>query len=148
VLLGLEMQEARIDRPLADVKGHVSIACLGDEEISCDEDLDSAYYRRLLAVLAGPVFVRRWPTGTWPLDESEPGDIGFAARLCRWLEYGVVDLLMAERQVKKLLEEPHVKRALQEVGWELLQHGAIRGDEVRRIVREAERQTQFYRTPS
>jgi hypothetical protein len=116
----------------------VSIACVGTEDVSCDEDLDRAYYRRLLAVLAGPVFVRRWPTGSWPLDESEPGDIGFAARLCRSLKYGVVDLFMAERQVKKLLAEPHVKRALQEVGWELLQRGAIRGDEVRRIVREAE----------
>ena len=54
-----------MDRPDIDVAGQVLVG-LGTELVECDEDLDSATYRRLLAVLAGPVFTRRWPTGTWP----------------------------------------------------------------------------------
>jgi hypothetical protein len=135
VLMGLEIHEARIDTPDVGVPGVVSIAGLATEDITCDEDLDSAYYRRLLAVLAGPVFTRRWPTGTWPLDATDPGDVGFVARLCRMLKYGLVDLFVAGQRVEKLLDEPYVKRALREVGWARLERGAIPGDEVRRLVR-------------
>ena len=134
-LLGLELHEARIDRPDVDVPGHVLLG--GYREINCDEDLEDACYRRLLASLAGPVFIRRWDTGRWPLDEGDPGDVGIIARLCKWLDYGPVDLYLAERQVRQLLQEPSVRRALTDVGYELLMHGAIPGDRVSEIVAEA-----------
>jgi hypothetical protein len=135
-LMGLEIHEARIDRPDVDVQGVVSIAGLATEHVESDEDLHSIAYRRLLAVLAGPVFVRRWPTGKWPLDDSDPGDVGFAASLCRWLRFDVVDLFMAERRVAKLLEEPSVHRVVRAIGSELLEHGAITGEQVYEVVAE------------
>jgi hypothetical protein len=51
-LMGLAIHEARIDRPDPDVPGNVLVdRDFGD--ISCDEDLDDQYYRRLVAVPGG-----------------------------------------------------------------------------------------------
>jgi hypothetical protein len=136
-LMGLAIHEARIDRPDPDVLGHVLVdRDFGD--IRCDEDLDIQYYKRLLAVLAGPMCTRRWETGKWPLDETEPGDVGLAGRLCRWLRYDRVDLFMAERRVEELLRDPSVRRALRAMGSELLTHGAIPGGRVSELVPQAD----------
>ena len=114
--------------------GHVTVAGLGTEQVECDEDVHNAYYRRLVIVLAGPLFVRRWPTGTWPLDEACPGDIGYAARLCRWLKFDAVDMFLTECRVTSLVREPSVHRAIRDVGSELLTHGALPGDRVHELV--------------
>jgi hypothetical protein len=134
----LEIHEARIDHPDVDIQGVVSIAGIATEQVACEEDLDSAAFRRLLAVLAGRVFVRRWPTGTWPLDDNDTGDIAFAARLCRWLKLDAVGLFIVDSQVRKLLEDPSVHRAIRAVGTEVLEHGAIPGKRVYEIVEHAD----------
>jgi len=136
-LMGLEIHEARIDHPDVDVPGIVCIAGFATEQVACDEDLDSAAYRRLLAVLAGPMSVGRWPTAKWPLDENELGDFRFAAALCRWLKFDAVGLFIAECQVRKLLQDPSVHRAIRAVGTELLEHGAIPGRRVHELVEQA-----------
>ena len=137
-LMGLEILEARIDRPDVDVGGQVLIGPLATVPVTCEQDLRSACYRRLLAVLAGPVFVRCWEAARWPLDESDPGDVGLVARYCRWLCYDVVDLLMAESHVASLLKDKAVGRALSAVGWALLEHGAIPGQRVEKLVADAD----------
>ena len=72
------------------------------------QDVDRGYLRRLLVVLAGPVFVGYWDWFRWPLDADDPGDVGLAARLCGWLEYEPVHLLVAESRVKALLKDDRV----------------------------------------
>ena len=136
-LVSLRIYEARIDRPDVDVGGQVSIAGLGTEQVECEEDIRRASYRRLLAVLAGPVFVGRWDTGRWPLDRNDPGDVGLVARCCWWLGYDVVDLFLAERRVKALLKDKQVHQAIKAVGTALLEQGAIRGSRVSELVAEA-----------
>jgi hypothetical protein len=119
---------ARIDRPDTDVAGRVVV-----------RPHEGRYFEHMLCVLAEPIAVGRWEVLEWPLDETDDGDVGLVARLCKHLELSGVDLFMAEGRVRRQLEEPYVKRSLREVGWELLERGAISGDEVRRIVtREAE----------
>jgi hypothetical protein len=136
-LMGLEVLEVRTDSPDHGVAGHVLVSTdVGD--ISCDEDLQWADYKRLLTVLAGPVFARRWDTFRWPLDEHEPGDSGLVARYCRLLRYDWADLLMAERGVRTLLENQGVHEAVKAVGAELMDHGAIPGARVCELVAQAE----------
>jgi hypothetical protein len=84
------------------------------------------------------VFVGRWETASWPLDESEPGDVALIARYCRWLNFGAVDLLIAESRVVTLLKDKAVGRALSAVAWALLEHGAIPGHRVEELVAEAD----------
>ena len=136
-LLGLEVLEARIDRPDVGIRGHVLIGPLATVPVSCEQDLLSAYFRRLLAALAGPVFVGCWESARWPLEESDPGDVGLVARCCRWLDYDVIDLLVAESHVEAMLRDKSVGRALSAVGRALLEHGAIPGQRVEELVAEA-----------
>ena len=110
-LLDIRIHEVRIDRPDIDVGGQVTIAPLATVSVTCEQDLRRACYRRLLAALAGPVFVLRWEAGKWPLDESKPGDVGLVARYCRWLDFDAVDLLMAVARVKALLKDSSVGHA-------------------------------------
>ena len=88
---------------------------MGTEQVECYEDIRAADYRRLIAVLAGPVFTDRWPTGTWPLDEVDTGDIGYVARLCKWLKFDVVELFVTECRVRSLLGKPSVHGAIKAV---------------------------------
>ena len=135
-LMGLEIHEARMDSPDVEVAGHVLLSTdRGD--IRSMEDIHRGDYKRLLAVLAGPVFIRSWESFRWPLDEHAPGDVGMVARYCRWLGYELVNLFMAEQRVKALLEDKRVRKGIKAVGSELLEQGAIRGSRVYELVADA-----------
>ncbi len=58
-LMGLQIFEARMNRPDIDAQGHVLLADSGTEEVTCDERIDDGAYRRLLAVDSGTGPVRR-----------------------------------------------------------------------------------------
>ena len=95
---------------------------------------DSLEIRYCVRALSAPI----WPTGKWPLDERDPGDVGAVARLCRWLEFDEVDLLVTECRTRNLVREPSVHRAIQAVASELLEHGALEGRRVYELVSEAD----------
>ena len=137
-LMNLPILDARVDRPEVGVGGHVSIAGQATEPVSCEDDIRRADYRRLLAILAGPVFVGAWDSWKWPLDADDQGDVGLVARYCRWLRYDWVDLFVAEQRVKALLRDKAVNRAIKAVGTELLDQGAILGARVYELVVQAE----------
>ncbi len=137
-LMGLEIHEGRIDRPDVDIGGQVSIAGLATVSVTCEQDIRSDLCRRLLAALAGPVFVGRWESARWPLDENEPGDVGLVARYCRLLDYDAADLLMAESRIEVLLRDRSVRLALSDLGSALLEHGAIPGHRVEELVAQAD----------
>jgi hypothetical protein len=135
-LMGVEIKEARIDPPAVDANGHVLITSLGTAPVNSEQDIRYACYGRLLAALAGPLFVGCWESARWPLDEKAPGDEALVARYCRRLDFDAVDLLMAEACAATLLKHEPVERALWAVRWALLEHGVVPGHRVEEIVTE------------
>jgi hypothetical protein len=65
------------------------------------------------------------------------GDERSVALLVEVLGLDQVDLFVITRGVKDLLGSPLVNDAIRELGSALLEHGALPGSEVRRIVTEA-----------
>lgn len=121
VVRGIEVRSARIDGPDLNTAGVVQVA----------PDL-TRLFDHLLAILAGPI-----ASGTpleWKPNPNASGDEGAAALVADKLGLDAVTWLLARCTVEATLRDS--RAALVAVGRSLLQHGALPGAEVHRIVEE------------
>lgn len=121
VVLGLTVQEARIDRPDLGILGHVA------------HDKGNKAWWKLAVVSLAPLALSAMPPPEPDL-MSDDGDVWHAS--LHYLDAGApmkwADLIEMTRSIL------HAHRpALRALSWALIDHGALPGDEVRRIVTEA-----------
>jgi len=126
VLLGLDVYEARVDRPDTSSDGVVSVR----------SDFDRSR-EHLLATLAGPLLapLPASPVPAWPPSLDAFGDEQNAAILVERLGFCEEDWDEAIAETRSILCE--VPRAITDVSGALLERGALRGDELRDIVTSA-----------
>jgi hypothetical protein len=122
VLLGLPLEEVRIDRPDVGLAGYARTAWVDGKD---------AIRRRLQVIMGGPLAVGKaipWP----PSGESSSGDERNAAVLRDGLHLDRVDWFLLEEATRLLLL--HHRDAVRAVQDLLLEVGAISGAEVTRLV--------------
>jgi hypothetical protein len=124
VLLGLPLEEVRIDRPDVGLGGFARTGWVDGKD---------AIRRRLQVIMAGPLATVQtipWP----PSGDSVVGDERNAAVLRDGLHLDRVEWWLVEEETRDLLLSQRVAvRAVQD---RLLEVGAILGDEVVRLVEE------------
>jgi len=126
-LLSVPIIEARIDQPEPGVLGHVVHDKLPPE----------ASWKHLAILLAPHLVTDRCPE--FPLSlHSDDHDVFMAACIAYETSMTEAEYDNATNIIRELLEIGTSQSALKALASALLEHGLLQGDEVRRIIRDAE----------
>ena len=135
-LLGLKVWEVRIDRPLNRTRR-------GPDPLGfCryDKTFGEFRWKEMLVALAPKIVEGKAPERPPSLDDAERGDEMSAAVVAFELEIGELLYQAYLAYLEGLLRQPTARKKGLALSTALLEHGALKGDEVQRIFEEVEAQ--------